>query len=71
MEAISVRIEQLEVILTVAQSGSMQKAAEQLHTSSQNISKLIKQLEDELQLQIFMRNKYGVFLTSVGEAGCE
>ena len=65
------RIEQLEVILTVAQSGSMQKAAEQLHTSSQNISKLIKQLEDELQLQIFMRNKYGVFLTSVGETVCE
>lgn len=65
------RIEQLEVVLAVAQSCSMQKAAEQLHTSSQNISKLIKQLEDELQLQIFMRNKYGVFLTSVGETVCE
>ena len=65
------RIEQLEVVLAVAQSCSMQKAAEQLHTSSQNISKRIKQLEDELQLQIFMRNKYGVFLTSVGETVCE
>lgn len=61
------RIEQFEFFLEVVKKGSMQKAAETLHTSKQNVSKLMKQLEDELRIQIFHRNKYGVFLTADGE----
>ena len=55
------RLEQFEFILEVASKKSMQKAADNLHTSIQNVSKLIKQLEDELHVQLFVRNKYGVF----------
>ena len=61
------RIEQFEAILEVAQQKSMQKAAEALYTSTQNISKLIKDFEKELHIQIFIRNKHGIFLTSEGE----
>lgn len=61
------RIEQFEAIIEVAQQKSMQKAAEALYTSTQNISKLIKDFEKELHVQIFIRNKHGVFLTSEGD----
>lgn len=64
------RLEQFEFILEVAHKKSMQKAADSLHTSIQNVSKLIKQLEYELHVQIFVRNKYGVFLTPDGEYIC-
>lgn len=64
------RLEQFEFILEVASKKSMQKAADNLHTSIQNVSKLIKQLEDELHVQLFVRNKYGVFLTPDGEYIC-
>lgn len=61
------RIEQFEAILEVAQQKSMQKAAEMLYTSTQNISKLIKDFEKELHIQIFIRNKHGIFLTAEGD----
>lgn len=61
------RLEQFEFLLSVADNYSMKKAAELLHTSVQNVSKTIKQLEDELNTPIFVRNKYGVFLTKEGE----
>ena len=61
------RLEQFEFLLAVADNYSMKKAAEILHTSVQNVSKTIKQLEDEINFPIFVRNKYGVFLTKEGE----
>jgi len=61
------RLEQFEFLLAVAEKKSMQKAANMLHTSVQNISKTIKQFENELNTSIFIRNKYGVFLTQDGE----
>ena len=62
------RLEQFEFLIVVAQKKSMQKAAAELHTSVQNVSKSIKQLEDELNTPVFIRNKFGVFLTQEGEA---
>lgn len=61
------RIEQFEFLLAVADNYSMKKAADMLHTSAQNVSKVIKQLEEEINTPIFIRNKYGVFLTKEGE----
>lgn len=61
------RIEQFEAILTTAQYNSIQKAAEHLFTSSQNISKLIKDFERELKVTIFIRNRHGFFLTDDGK----
>lgn len=61
------RIEQFEAILTTAKCHSMQKAAESLYTTSQNISKLIKDFEKEFHVSVFTRNRHGVFPTEDGE----
>jgi len=61
------RIEQLEYFVTTADYHSMQKTADLLHTSIQNVSKSIKLLEHELNTPLFTRTKHGVFLTADGE----
>lgn len=61
------RIEQIEVLIEVAKIKSMQKAAETLNISNQNVSKTIKDLEQEFQTKLFNRTPHGVFLTSDGE----
>ena len=60
------RIEQFEAILATAECHSMQKAAEKLYTTSQNISKLIKDFEKEFRVSVFTRNRHGVFPTEDG-----
>lgn len=61
------RIEQLYAIVEVGQSSSMSEAAQKLHTSSQNVSKTISQLEKELNIILFTRSSQGVFLTPEGK----
>ncbi len=65
------RIEQFESVLATARSKSMKKAAELTHSSVQNISIQISNLEKELNTSIFVRNRYGVFLTPDGEYICQ
>ena len=50
----------------VANYGSISKAAQYGFTSQPAISKSIKKLEEELGVQLFYRNLYGVELTSKG-----
>lgn len=61
-------IESLRYLLTVQQTGSIRKAAEQSNTSYQNISKVIKQLESELQVQLFERTSRGMIPTPEAQA---
>ena len=65
------RIEQFESVLATAHNKSMKKAAELTHSSIQNISIQISNLEKELNTRIFVRNRYGVFLTPDGEYICQ
>ena len=65
------RLEQFEYIEAVAEHGSMSTAAQHLHVSQQNISKAIKQLEDELKITAFIRSKKGTVLTPQGELICK
>lgn len=58
--------QQLTFALEVAKCTSFNKAAEQLYTHQSNVSNLIKQLEDELGIQIFLRNKKGIVVTEEG-----
>ena len=62
------RLEQFEYVVVTAECQSMSAAADQLHVTSQCISKAIKQLEDELGAPLFIRSKYGVTLTADGQA---
>lgn len=52
--------------LTVAREGSITKAAEVLHVSQPNLSRQLKQLEEELGTTLFMRGNKEITLTNDG-----
>ena len=57
---------QLTFAVEVANSTSINKAAEWLYTSQSNVSNSIKALEDELGIKIFDRTKKGISVTEPG-----
>lgn len=54
-------------IVTVADTGSMQKAAWLLGKSSSTLSRSMKRIEDELGIRLFRRTTSGVLPTPEGE----
>ena len=64
---IDMRIEDLKIFVDVVQNHSMNIAAEKNFTSPQNLSKIIKRMEDELGVVLFKRSKKGSDLTKEGE----
>jgi DNA-binding transcriptional LysR family regulator len=61
------RTRHLEVLLAVAEAGSMQRAARQIHLTQPAISKLICEIEDIFDTALFERSRRGVTLTECGE----
>ena len=61
------RIEQLEYVLEVARQKSFSMAANHLHVSQQSLSQSIKNLEQELGVELFARTNRGVYQTREGE----
>lgn len=59
-------LQQLRFLITVAESGSINAAAQRLYTAQSNISNAVKSLEQELHLEIFTRSSRGVTLTNDG-----
>lgn len=59
-------LRQLKYFLTVADKRSFAGAAEELFISRQAISRSIAQLEAELQVELFMRDSGGAYLTPTG-----
>lgn len=59
-------IRQLKYFLAVADQRSFINAANTLFITRQAISKAISQLEQELQVELFMRDSNGAFLTPAG-----
>jgi len=60
------KLQDLHVLMTVAQTGSMSKAAERLNTSQPNISRSIVELEQALGVCLFDRHRLGVTPTEYG-----
>ncbi|RIW29013.1 LysR family transcriptional regulator [Bacillus salacetis] len=60
-------IDQLEHLIEVANTGSLTKAAENLHVSLSAISQSISKLERELGIQLFIRNRNGASPTFEGK----
>ena len=59
----------LRYFIAVADAGSLPVAAEQkLHTSQPSLSRQIRDLEQEVGVQLTTRSAHGVELTSVGKA---
>lgn len=61
------RIEDLKIFVDVVRYHSMNIASEKNYTTPQNLSKIIKRMEDELEVVLFKRSKKGSELTEVGE----
>jgi LysR family transcriptional regulator, cell division regulator len=56
----------LKVFETVARTGSITKAALQLHTVQSNVTARVRLLEHELGVPLFQRHSRGVTLTAAG-----
>jgi DNA-binding transcriptional LysR family regulator len=65
MEA-EVEFRHLKMFVAVAESGSFTGAAARIHNVQSNVTMRIKELETELQQQLFVRQKSGVLLTAAG-----
>ena len=59
-------IRQLRYFLAVANARSFLQAADSLYVSRQAVSKAITQLEDELQVPLFVRTQNGAMMTPAG-----
>jgi DNA-binding transcriptional LysR family regulator len=62
------KLQDLNVLMTVAQSGSMGKAAQRLNTTQPNISRSIAELEHTLGVRLLDRRRRGVEPTEYGRA---
>ncbi|MET9250544.1 LysR substrate-binding domain-containing protein [Nonomuraea sp. NPDC003709] len=59
---------QLRILLAVARTGNMTRAAEELNTTQSAVSHALRGLESELGLSLLVRGSHGVRLTSAGRA---
>lgn len=62
------RLRQLHLLLSLAQTGNMSQSAQQLHTAQPALSKWLKELEDDLGMVLFERHARGLRPTPQGEA---
>lgn len=60
-------LQQLKYALTIADCGSMNEAAKQLFLSQPSLSETMKELENEIGLDIFLRSNRGIVITPEGE----
>lgn len=58
----------LELVIAVERHGSISKAAKELFVAQPNLSKVIRNLEEEFGIVIFKRTSRGVVTTSEGQA---
>ena len=58
---------QLQYAVTIAETKSMNKAANELFVSQPALSGAIRDLEEELQIQLFIRTNKGIVVTTEGE----
>jgi DNA-binding transcriptional LysR family regulator len=63
-----VKLHDLRVFMSVAQAGSMGKAAARLRTSQSAVSRTIADLEHSLSVRLFDRSKTGIEATPYGRA---
>ena len=60
------RIQQLHYITKIVETGSMNEAAKQLFITQPSLSNAVKDLENEMGIEIFIRNPKGITLTRDG-----
>ncbi|WP_327099074.1 LysR family transcriptional regulator [Nocardia vinacea] len=64
-------IKQLTAFVTVAELGSVTRAADSLHSTQSSVTRQIQALEQELGVMLFERNRYGMTPTIAGRVMAE
>jgi len=64
-------LKQISYILTIAKTGNMTRAAEQIHISQSALSQSYRNLEKELGITLFQKIGRGLELTDDGLFFCE
>ena len=59
-------LQQIRYLITIAETGSLGKAAEKLYVSQPSLTSAVKELEKELGFPLFHRTSKGVVLTAEG-----
>jgi DNA-binding transcriptional LysR family regulator len=60
-------LQQLQQVIMIADCGSMNEAAKRLYVSQPNLSAVVKELEKEIGLTIFLRSNRGIQITPEGK----
>ena len=60
-------LQQMNYLLTIAESGSMNKAAEKLFIAQPTLTGVVRDVESEIGISLFHRTPKGVIPTSEGE----
>lgn len=61
------KLQHIETLVTIADTGSIRSAAERLGKSQPALTKVVRQAEDDLGVALFQRTSRGVVLTEMGE----
>ena len=60
-------LQQLQQVITIAESKSMNEAAKKLFVSQPNLSSVVRELEEETGITLFIRSNRGIVMTPEGE----
>ncbi len=60
-------LQQLRQVIAIADSGSLNEAARRLYVSQPNLSSVVKELEKEIGITLFLRSNRGIQLTPEGK----
>lgn len=67
MQRLEEHLEKLLPFVTIAELGSLHRAADRLHTSQPALTQMLKSLEGKLGVRLFSRTPRGVVVTDEGE----
>ena len=60
-------LQQLRYVTTVADTGTISRAAQQFYISQPSLTNAMHDLENDLGIQLFIRNNKGIRVTNKGE----
>lgn len=67
MEGSALKIKALEYFITLAESQSINEAAQKLYIAQPSLTKALQLFEKEIGVQLFHRTKSGIQLTEAGK----
>lgn len=64
---ITLTLQQLKYVVTVAEKGTISEAAKELFIAQPSLTNAIKELENEIQISIFTRTNKGIIISNKGD----